>query len=97
MVERTTDGEAALRRAGRLRYLCGWPDRAAMRRLLGDAARDAGLATFDLPDGLRRTETASEVFWFNYAAEPVALAEIAGDPDLPASLGPADLHRRTKG
>ena len=38
-----------------------------------------------------------EVFWFNYAAEPVALAEIAGDPDLPATLGPADLHRRVKG
>jgi beta-galactosidase len=97
VVERTADGEPALRRAGRLRYLCGWPDRAAMRRLLGAAARDAGLATLDLPDGLRRTETATEVFWFNYAAEAVPLAAIAGDPTLPATLGPADLMRLPKG
>ncbi len=94
--ERTADGEAAVRVANKLRYLCGWPDRGAMRRILGDAAREAGLATLDLPDGLRRTETAAEVFWFNYAAEPVALAEIAGDPSLPATLGPADLHRIMK-
>lgn len=96
VVERTADGAAALRRAGRLTYLCGWPDRAAMRRLLGAAAREAGLATRDLPDGLRRTETAGEVFWFNYGADAVALAEIAQDPGLPATLGPADLHRRIK-
>ena len=67
-----------------------------MRRLLGDAARAAGLATLALPDGLRRTETASEVFWFNYGAKPVALAALAGDPSLPATLGPADLHRAVK-
>jgi beta-galactosidase len=97
VAERTADGEPALRRAGNLRYLCGWPDRTAMRRLLGAAAREAGLATLDLPDGLRRVETAGEVFWFNYAASPAALAEVAGDPDLPASLAPADLHRRVKG
>lgn len=97
VVERTTDGEAALRRVGRLHYLCGWPDRDAMRRILGDAARAAGLETIALPDGLRRTETAAEVFWFNYAAEPAPLAEIAGDSSLPASLGAADLHRVVKG
>jgi beta-galactosidase len=97
VVERTADGEPALRRAGRLTYLCGWPDRAAMRRILGEAARAAGLATLDLPHGLRRTETAGEVFWFNYAAEPAALASIAGDASLPDTLGPADLHRVVKG
>ena len=96
VLERAADGAAALRASGRLRYLCGWPDRDAMRRLLGDAAREAGLATLDLPDGLRRTETADEVFWFNYAADPVALAEIAGDPSLPATLGAADLWRVVK-
>jgi beta-galactosidase len=97
VVERTTDGEAALRRSGRLRYLCGWPDRTSMRRFIGDAAREAGLATLDLPDGLRRTETAAETFWFNYGADPVALAAIAGDPSLPESLGAADLVRVVRG
>ncbi len=96
ILERTADGEAALRRAGNLRYLCGWPDRPAMRRILGDAARAAGLATIDLPDGLRRTETAGEIFWFNYGADPAPLAEIAGDPTLPTTLAAADLHRRPK-
>ena len=96
VVEWTADGQPALRRAGRLGYLCGWPDRAAMCRILGDAARAAGLATLALPDGLRRTETAGEVFWFNYSAEPMALAAIAGDPTLPEVLGPADLHRQVK-
>jgi len=96
VVERTSDGEPALRRAGPLRYLCGWPDRTAMRRLMAGFAREAGLPVLDLPDGLRRTETATEVFWFNYAAEPVPLAEIAGDPSLPATLAAADLHRAVK-
>ena len=96
VLERTDDGEAAVRRAGRLIYLCGWPDRAAMRRLLGDAARAAGLATVDLPDGLRRTETAAEVFWFNYGPEAARLAALAGDPTLPETLGPADLLRLPK-
>jgi beta-galactosidase len=97
IVERSADGSAALRRSGRLLYLCGWPDRPAMRRILGQAARDAGLATVDLPDGLRRTETAGETFWFNYGADPVPLASIAGDPSLPASLGAADLLRIVHG
>ncbi len=97
VTERTADGAPALRQQGNLAYLCGWPDRTAMRRILGDAARSAGLATLDLPDGLRRTETAGEVFWFNYAATPVALADIVGDPSLPESLPPAGLHRALKG
>ena len=97
MLERSADGLPALRAVGRLRYLCGWPDRPAMRRILGAAARDAGLVTLDLPDGLRRVETPGEVFWFNYGAEPVELAKIARDPTLPTMLAPADLHRVMKG
>jgi beta-galactosidase len=96
VVERTLDGTAALRRAGNLSYLCGWPDRDAMRRLLGDAARAVGLAPHSLPDGLRRTETAKEIFWFNYSAEPVALAAVVGDPSLPETLGPADCYSVAK-
>ncbi|MCA8881316.1 MAG: beta-galactosidase [Rhodobacteraceae bacterium] len=93
IVERTVDGVAAMRRQGRLSYLCGWPDRVAMRRLLGEIAQGAGIRTTPLPDGLRRVETPGEVFWFNYAAEPVALAAVVGDSSLPEVLGPADFHR----
>ncbi len=94
VVELTADGEAALRRVGNLTYLCGWPDPAAMRRLMAGFAREAGLEVLDLPDGLRRTQTASEIFWFNYSAETVPLAAIAGDPSLPDKLAPADLYRQ---
>ncbi len=93
VIETTEDGVAAVRRAGRLTYLCGWPDAAAMARLMASAARAAGLETLDLPDGLRRVETAAETFWFNYSAGPVPLAAAAGDPSLPETLAGADLHR----
>jgi beta-galactosidase len=70
VIEATADGWPALV-GGRLRYLAGWPDAAALHRILGAACAEAGLATMDLPDGLR-TRTAGGIrFWFNYGAEPV--------------------------
>jgi beta-galactosidase len=97
VVETTADGEAAVRHAGNLTYLAGWPDGPAMRRLMRAAAAEAGLPTLDLPDGLRRRSTPAETFWFNYAAHPVPLAAPAGDPTLPAELAPAGVHRVVKG
>jgi beta-galactosidase len=97
VVETTADGEAAVRRAGNLTYLAGWPDGPAMRRLMRAAAAEAGLPTLDLPDGLRRRTTPAETFWFNYAAHPLPLAGPAGDPTLPAELAPAGVHRVMKG
>jgi beta-galactosidase len=96
VTEWTRDGHAALRRTDNIFYLCGWPDREAMRRLMRDFASEAGLAALDLPDGLRRRETADEIFWFNYSAEPVRLADVAGDATLPAVLDGADLFRGKK-
>ena len=96
VAETTLGGAAAVRRAGRLRYLCGWPDYPAMRRLMAGFAAEAGLPVLDLPEGLRRTETAGEVFWFNYTTKPLPLAAVAGDPSLPATLAPTDLHRQVK-
>lgn len=96
VIERTGDGAAAVRRQRNLAYLCGWPDGMAMARLLRGFAREVGLPALTLPDGLRRRETEEEVFWFNYGAEAVALAEAAGDQSLPARLAAADLHRQPK-
>ena len=84
------DGNPAVITAGNLRYLAGWPDEAAMVRLLGDAAREAGLKVLDLPDNLRRRRTAEGVYWFNYGAETVRAGAAPGiDRDIP----PADLLR----
>lgn len=47
------DGSAALARHGRCRYLAGCPDTDGWAAVLAQAARDAGLSTERLPDGLR--------------------------------------------
>ncbi|PWJ15097.1 beta-galactosidase [Jannaschia seohaensis] len=70
VIERTADGTPVLLRAGRRFHLTGWPDRDAARRLLGMLAREAGLGTIELPDGLRVRDTGTERFVFNYAAHP---------------------------
>ncbi|MGQ0565360.1 MAG: beta-galactosidase [Gemmobacter sp.] len=68
--ESTTDGWPAVV-GDRLRYLAGWPDEAAMARVLGAACTDAGIATDALPDGLRCRETGTWRFWINYGADAV--------------------------
>jgi len=89
----TAAGAPVAMRAGNITYCGGWGDETALRRLVSDICVRAGLATLDLPDGLRRTETAGETFWFNYGAEPVPLAAIAGDRSLPDTLAAADFLR----
>ena len=68
--EVSSDGWPALI-GDRLRYLTGWPDEAAMARILGDACRDAGLDTDTLPEGLRCRVAGKVRFWINYGAEAV--------------------------
>ena len=72
---------------GRVRYLAAWPEGDLIRRVMARAARDAGLATHDLPAGLRLRRAGARCFAFNYAAAPL---------DLPASLtGTPELGTRT--
>ncbi len=66
VVERSTDGHPALVRAGGLHYLAGWPDDAALDRILAAACIREGLGVETLPEGLRRRDTATHRFWFNY-------------------------------
>jgi beta-galactosidase len=92
VLETGPDGSPAVVQGGNIRYLGGWPDRAAMLRLMGQAARDAGLPTISLPDGVRIRDTDTERFVFNYGAVPAdlsAIPGIGGGAILPA----ADLVR----
>jgi beta-galactosidase len=66
VVERSTDGHPALVRAGGLHYLAGWPDDVALDRILAAACIREGLGVETLPEGLRRRDTATHRFWFNY-------------------------------
>ena len=66
VVEATTDGWPALIRAGSLNYLAGWPDTAAFVRILTDLCAAEGIETDPLPEGLRRRDSATHHFYFNY-------------------------------
>jgi beta-galactosidase len=69
---RTADGRPALLGDGPVRYLAGWPDDATFDRIVRRLCDEVGLATLDLPDGLRVRDTARHRFVFNYAPEPQA-------------------------
>lgn len=71
VIETTSDGWPALIRAAGLHYLAGWPDEAAFTRLLAGLCHKAGIETDPLPEGLRRRDSATHRFLFNYNAVPV--------------------------
>ena len=71
VVESLMDGAPVAMRSGGVTYLGGWLDHAGLSRVLNDACARAGIATQELPDGVRIRETASERFWFNYTSNAV--------------------------
>jgi beta-galactosidase len=78
--ESTTDGWPALVAAGSLHYLAGWPDEATLDRILMAACAAQGLNTDPLPEGLRRRDTATHRFWFNYNPVPVEWGGVTIEP-----------------
>ncbi len=71
VLEETADGWPAIVGHGALRYLAGWPDDAALHRMLADACAKQGLDVENLPEGLRIRDTATHRFWFNYNPDAV--------------------------
>jgi beta-galactosidase len=71
VIEETVDGHPVLVRADKLHYLAAWPSGAALRRILAAACAAEGVATVELPDGLRLRRSATHRFAFNYAPEAV--------------------------
>lgn len=84
VVETSQDGWPALVAAGGLHYLAGWPDDATLDRMLADACQRAGITPDPLPEGLRRRDSATHRFWFNYNPVPVDWAGV--------SIPPAGVH-----
>ncbi len=68
VIEATADGWPALICAQGIHYLAGWPDDAALARLLTALCHKAGIETDPLPEGLRRRDTEMHRFLFNYNA-----------------------------
>jgi beta-galactosidase len=71
VVENAQDGWPALVAAGKLHYLGGWPDDQALARILTRACAAEGIETDPLPEGLRRRDTVTHRFMFNYNPVPV--------------------------
>ena len=67
VLARFADGTAALVRQGRTRYLAGWFSAELQRKVLEQAALDAGLAPVRLPPGLRIRRRGGLLFAFNYS------------------------------
>ncbi|NHB76282.1 beta-galactosidase [Rhodobacter calidifons] len=82
-VEEAEDGWPALVAAGKLHYLGGWPDEVALTRILHRACAAEGIETDPLPEGLRRRDTATHRFLFNYNPVP---AEWGGVTIPPAGV-----------
>ena len=76
----TADGAPVAVRCGAgVTYVAGWGDDAMHQRVIRATAPD--LEVRDMPEGVRRRATGSEIFWFNYSTKDV---EIDGE-SLPSS------------
>ncbi|MFN3847610.1 MAG: beta-galactosidase trimerization domain-containing protein, partial [Paracoccaceae bacterium] len=84
VVEVAGDGFPALIGADGLHYLAGWPDEVALDRILTAACHRAGLEVDPLPVGLRRRDSDTHRFWFNYNPVPVEWAGV--------TIPPAGVH-----
>ncbi len=87
------DGKVACWREGQVRYLAAWPTAELATAVLGRAARDAGLTTHDLPEGLRMRCAGNRIHLFNYGAETVDVpGSVSGTPILGSRrLAPAGV------
>ena len=85
---RRADGLPALCRAGKWQYLAGWPADDSLRDILRALCRAQGVATVDLPEGLRRRDAGIERFWFNHGPDPVTFEG--------RTLPPAGVLRETR-
>ncbi|MBX9644082.1 MAG: beta-galactosidase [Novosphingobium sp.] len=71
----TDDGTVAGWRQGTRRYLAAWPTAEFAGLVLARAAKDAGLVTCTMPEGVRLRRCGSHTFVFNYALQARALPE----------------------
>jgi beta-galactosidase len=73
--------------------MSAWPNQEVAHAVLARAAKDAGLATHALPEGLRLRRAGNKTFIFNYSKETVHLPDtVTGDLLLgQRTLPPADV------
>ena len=83
------DGQPALLAHGRWRYLATWPEAALNAALMADLAREAGIETVALEEGVRLRTRGDVTFAINFAPEtratpaPADARYLLGGPQLP--------------
>jgi beta-galactosidase len=87
------DGTVAVWRDCNRRYLAAWPTADLARLVMARAAADAGLATCELPEGLRLRRIGDHSFVFNYSVQSMDLPSgIVGTPVIgDRHLGSAEV------
>lgn len=83
------DAWPAILSHGKVRYVAGWLSHALHREVLANAARQAGIATQRLPDGLRIRRRGELTFAFNFGPE---LAQAPAPANADFVLGHAQLN-----
>ena len=87
----TESGAGLVYTAGRYAYVATVPDTALLDRMVAGLCDRAGIATLDLPKGLRMRRRGGLVFAMNYGAGPVRLPDGAIGPGEELIVGTAAL------
>ena len=77
------NGDLAAVSAGNITYLGGWFDDEALMKVFNEICLKAEIKVVEMPEGLRRRQTSSEIFWFNYGT---TIVEVAGRTFQPQSV-----------
>ncbi|MEK9532912.1 MAG: beta-galactosidase, partial [Alphaproteobacteria bacterium] len=74
------NGDLAAVSAGNITYLGGWFDDEALMKVINEICLKAEIKVVEMPEGLRRRQTSSEMFWFNYGTNSVEVEGRTFDP-----------------
>jgi len=67
IVASTADGQPAIVRQNNVNYVAGWADQGALVHLLDNLCAELGIQTEKMPASVRRRDTKSCRFYFNYS------------------------------
>ena len=67
----TVDGWPAVVVSGGMHYLAGWPDDAALDRILAGLCAASGIKTEPMPGHLRKRSDGARDYYFNYSTTPI--------------------------
>ncbi len=75
VIEETQDGAPILAGGQGRYYLGAWLDDMAMKRIMAQLAKEAGLTIKDMPEGVRQRQAGSKTLLVNYNAHEITFGE----------------------